>query len=299
MLISIFMLMTVIYCFAPTLNQVIENLQNAFIVVQNTLHQLKLVLNADKTKLMLFTSSRARPQNVPSVVTLEGSVIQVVTSYRYLGFLIDDSLTFEPLVRYLVKKLRLKLFVFFRNKMCFSFNVKKRLVAATFLSVMDYGDLLYMHTSVQCLNMIDLAYHSSLRFITNCKARTHHCQLYSQVGWPALSSRRLSHYCIFIYKAILGVLPSYVCSLITRKSVGPHFLCLQDLVLLSVPNVRTEQGKKAFVYSAPTVWNTLQKDLGLVELISLNAFKLKMKEIDSLRCQCFKLFFSWLQRWVY
>ena len=66
---------TVIYCFAPTLNQAIENLQNAFIVVQNTLHQLKLVRNADKTKLMLFTGSRARPQNVPSVVTLEGSVI--------------------------------------------------------------------------------------------------------------------------------------------------------------------------------------------------------------------------------
>ena len=90
------------------------------------------------------------------------------------------------------------------------------------------------------------------------------------IGWPALSTRRLSHYCTFIYKAILGVLPSYVCSLIMRKSAGPHFLRSQDLVLLSVPNVRTEQGKKAFVYStAPTVWNTLQKDLGLVELFSV------------------------------
>ena len=90
------------------------------------------------------------------------------------------------------------------------------------------------------------------------KIRTHYCQLYSRVGWPALSSRRLSHYCIFIYKAILGVLPSYLCSLM-RESAGPHFLRSQDLVLLSVRNVRTEQGKKAFVYSAPTVWNTLQK----------------------------------------
>ena len=139
-------------------------------------------------------------------------------------------------------------------------------------------------------NMIDSVYHSSLRFITNCKAGTHHCKLYSRVGWPALSSRILSHYCIFIYEAILGVLPSYLCSLIMRKSAGPHFLRSQDLVLLSVPNVRTEQAKKAFVYSAPTVWNTLQKDLGLVELILLNAFKLKIKEIelDSLRCQCFE-----------
>ena len=75
-----------------------------------------------------------------------------------------------------------------------------------------------------------------------------------------------------------------------RKSAGPHFLRSEDLVLLFVPNMWTEQGKKAFIYSALTVWNTLQKDLGLVEFILLNAFKLKMKEIelDSLRCQCFE-----------
>ena len=99
-------------------------MQNAFKVVQNTLHQLKLALNADKTKLMLFTSSRARPQNVTSAVTLEGSVIQVVTFYRYLGFLLDDSLTFKPPVLYLVKKLRLKLGFIFEFPR-FSFNVKE------------------------------------------------------------------------------------------------------------------------------------------------------------------------------
>ena len=121
-----------------------------------------------------------------------------------------------------------------------------------------------------------MAYPSSLRFITNCKARTHNCQLSSRVGWPALSTRRLSHFCIFIHVAILVVLPSYLCSLIMRKSAGPHFLRSEDLVLLFVPNMWTEQGKKAFIYSALTVWNTLQKDLGLVEFILLNAFKLKM-----------------------
>ena len=50
--------------------------------------------------------------------------------------------------------------------------------------------------------------------------------------------------------------------------------------MLPIPNVRTEQGKKASVHSASTVWNTLQKDLGLVELILLNAFNLKIKEIE-------------------
>ena len=76
------------------------------------------------------------------------------------------------------------------------------------------------------------------------------------------------------------MLPSYLCTLILRKSAGPHFLRSEDLVLLFVPNMWKEQGKMAFVYSALTVWNTLQKDLGLVELILLNAFNLKIKEIE-------------------
>lgn len=42
---------TVIYCCVPTLVQAIESLQKLLTVVQNTLLQLKLVLDADKTKL--------------------------------------------------------------------------------------------------------------------------------------------------------------------------------------------------------------------------------------------------------
>ena len=224
MLIFVFMLMIVIYCCTATLEKAIEDLKNAFIVVQNTLLLLKLILNADKTKRLLLTNSRSRPQNIPTVVMLEGGEIEIVSSYEYLGILIDDSLTFKPHVLNLVKKLRLKLGFYFRNKLCFSFNVKKQLFAATFLSVLDYGDLLYMHSSAQCLLKIDTVYHASLRFITNCKALTHHCELHSRVGWPALTTRRLCHWYTFIYKVILGLVPLSLCVLMKHKSVGPYSL---------------------------------------------------------------------------
>ena len=71
---------TVIYCCASTLVQAIDLMQNAFNVVENTLFQQKLVLNTDKTKRMLFSKSRRGPQNIPSVVPLEGSEIEVVDS---------------------------------------------------------------------------------------------------------------------------------------------------------------------------------------------------------------------------
>lgn len=49
---------TVIYCSAPTSALAFGNLQHAFEQVQDQLRQLQLVLNVEKTKLMLFSSSR-------------------------------------------------------------------------------------------------------------------------------------------------------------------------------------------------------------------------------------------------
>jgi hypothetical protein len=99
----------------------------------------------------------------------------------------------------------MKLGFYFRIKACFSFEARRRLVSASIMPLPDYGDI-YMNGSAQCLRSIDTLYHGTLRCI-NCKTLTHHCTLYTRVGWPSLVTRRLSHWCTFIYKAILGLLP--------------------------------------------------------------------------------------------
>lgn len=143
----------------------------------------------------------------------------------------------------------MRLGFYFRNKSCFSFVSKKRLVAATFIPLLDYGDVLYMNACSTSLHMLDAIYHCALRYITGCKSLTHHCTLYTKVGWLSLSARRLLHWYIFIYKAIIGLLPSYLC---------------------------TEFGKRAFMYSAPSGWNNLQKTLKLQAFITLSDFKTRL-----------------------
>ena len=138
---------------------------------------------------MVFSKARTKPLNLsPPVRTM------TVTSYKYLGILIDDGLTFKLHIQQLTKKLKLKLGVYFRNKACFSFEARRRLVSATFMPLLDYGDILYMNASAQCLRSIDTLYHGALRFILNYKTLTNHCILYTRVGLPSLVTRRLSHF---------------------------------------------------------------------------------------------------------
>ena len=107
------------------------------------------------------------------------------------------------------------------------------------------------------------------------------CELYSPVGRPPLSTSRLGHWCTVIYKAMLGLLASYVCNLITQRSVDSYGLRSNDQLLLSVPFARTELRKRDFVYSAPSTWNTLQKNWKITQLITLNAFKSRLRALET------------------
>lgn len=72
-------------------------------------------------------------------------MIESVSTYKYLGFLFDDSLSLKGHIQQLLKALKLRLGFYFRNKSCFYSDTKGRLVAATFISLIDYGNVTYMH----------------------------------------------------------------------------------------------------------------------------------------------------------
>ena len=81
---------TVIYCIAVSLELAVERLQLAFNTLQTVLAQLKLVLNANKTKFMVFTRSNTVDYNNLCIKTVKDTLIERVSEYKYLGIWIDD-----------------------------------------------------------------------------------------------------------------------------------------------------------------------------------------------------------------
>ena len=151
------------------------------------------------------------------------------------------------------------------------FQPKKRIIESVFISVLDYGDVIYGNASLSTLKTLDAMYHSALRFITGDRYGTHHCTLYNKVGWPALSERRDFHWKILIYKTIIGLMPPYLASLISwnRNTVNTRSL---SLLTLHLPHANTKLGKTAFCFKAPFIWNEVQKSLRLCSFISLREF---------------------------
>lgn len=91
------------------------------------------------------------------------------------------------------KKLRPKLVSLFHIKKCFPFEAKERIIQSCFLSVLDYGNVIYMHANLSLLKKLDCTYHAAIQFVTNTSSRTYHCTLYELVGWSSLCQRRKMH----------------------------------------------------------------------------------------------------------
>ena len=75
---------TILYCIADSVKIAMEQLQVSFNVLQNILPGLKLVINAQKTKFMLFFRTRSNWHHDMCITTLKGSTIERVSEYKYL-----------------------------------------------------------------------------------------------------------------------------------------------------------------------------------------------------------------------
>lgn len=167
----------VIHTCAPSLVQALQELQIAFNSLQNALSGFKLILNAQKAKFMFFSKVCSQMLDDTSIFMSDCKSIESVSSYKYLGIWINDKLSFKLYVANLVRKLKIKIAFYFKNKSCFTLNARKKLVEATFLPVIDYGDILYTHPATSTLQSLDPVYHASLCFIADVKSLTHHCTL--------------------------------------------------------------------------------------------------------------------------
>ena len=148
----------------------------------------------------------------------------------------------------------------YRNKFSFPLISRKRVAEAVFLSVLDYGDVIYRHASAATLKQLDSVNHSAIRFIAGDSYSTHHCTLYSEVGWSSLSLRRSYHWYLFVLKPWVvnfgPTSPPYYSGILVPTKPDPT-----TWLTLRIPRVCPDLGKTAFLFDAPSTWNTLQQTI--------------------------------------
>uniref|UniRef100_A0A8K9X9K5 Reverse transcriptase domain-containing protein n=1 Tax=Oncorhynchus mykiss TaxID=8022 RepID=A0A8K9X9K5_ONCMY len=276
---------TILYTSGPSLDTVLTTLQASFNAIQLSFRGLQLLLNTSKTKCMLFNRSLPAPTRLSNITTLDGSDLEYVDNYKYLGVWLDCKLSFQTHIKHLQSKVKSRIGFLFRNKASFTHAAKHTLVKLTILPILDFGDVIYKIASNTILNKLDAVYHSAIRFVTKAPYTTHHCDLYALVGWPSLHTRRQTHWLHVIYKTLLGKIPPYLSSLVTIASPTCSTRSSRYISLVT-PKTNSFFGRLSFQFSAANDWNELQKSLKLETLISLTSFKHQLSEQLTDYCTC-------------
>jgi hypothetical protein len=270
---------TILYISGPSLETVLTNLQASFNAIQLSFRGLQLLLNASKTKCMLFNQSLLAPVRTSSITTLDGSHLEYVDNYKYLGVWLDCKLSSQTHIKHLQSKIKSRIGFLFRNKTSFTHAAKHAHVKRTILPILDFGDVIYKIASNALLSKLDAVYHSAIRFITKAPYTTHHCDLYALVGWPSLHTRRQSYWLQVIYKSLLGKALPYLSSLVTIAAPN-RSTCSSRYISRVTPKANSSFGHQ---FSAANDWNGWQK---LETHIFLTIIKHQLSEQLTDHCTC-------------
>ena len=91
---------------------------------------------------MLFNRSLPAPTRLSNITTLDGSDLEYVDNYKYLGVWLDCKLSFQTHIKHLQSKVKSRIGFLFRIKASFTNAAKHTLVKLTILPILDFGDVI-------------------------------------------------------------------------------------------------------------------------------------------------------------
>ena len=243
---------------------------------------LKLVFNVlrqkgyfKKTKLMLSGSkTMLSPFNDFQFSTDEGQIDRV-SSFKYLGVLLDEKWKWKMHVNSLLQKLGHRLSVFNR---IYHMLDQKSLTAyfnGLVLPHLDYADIVWGDQPGLTTQMKQLQSFQNRFAKKIVKSKVSSAEALTSLRWVSLHARRFGHRCCIVQDAIKGSIPEHFG--VFRSTMNQqHGYNTRNGYMPKVTRPRTEWGKSKTYYKAINNWATLPS--ALKKLMPKTIFKYKLKQ---------------------
>lgn len=169
----------------------------------------KLKLNVNKTKWMKIGK---KDQLSQQVVLIDNSVIEQVTTFKYLGVLIDDRLSFSPHIEYTVKKVAKK--IGYMSRTCYGMDRwTKTIIYQTIVApYFEYCSSILFLCNQGDMNKLQILQNRAMRFILGRDRYTSKNEMLSDLQWLSVKQKTALNTLILIFKMKTGCLPDYLSS---------------------------------------------------------------------------------------
>ncbi|XP_062859981.1 uncharacterized protein LOC134322037, partial [Trichomycterus rosablanca] len=259
----------------PNDTDTISKIEDCVNDIKNWMSCNFLLLNSDKTEVLLVGSKAARDKLSNLVLNLNTFSVTPSPDVKNLGVTIDSDLSFDTHVNNITRVAFYHLRNISKIRNILSVNDAEKLIHAFITSRLDYCNALLTGCSGRSLNKLQLVQNAAARVLTRTKKFDHITPVLSSLHWLPVKFRIDYKILLLTYKALHGLAPQYLSELINHYSPARP-LRSQDAGLLIVPKIKKiTAGGRAFSYKAPQLWNNLPASIRDSDTVSM--FKSRLK----------------------
>lgn len=258
---------TDLYADDTTLYDVSESIEDIQINLQLALNNLDawckvngMLVNTDKTKLMLIATPQKRSRLGCDTLNLKykNDKLKAIESDKILGVFVDNNLLWSQHVKHLTKKMASNLWLLSKIKGFLSIQHRIQFYKSYVQPHIDYCNIVWGNTSLTnkckifrlqkraCRIILDYNVEDVQRSMTELKIMT----IYDRVFFRKAK---------FMFKVKNGLTPSYISEMFEVRNADDTMPALRSLSSSSyvVPRPSKELFKNSMMYSGSLIWNIL------------------------------------------
>lgn len=256
----------------------IAAIEHCIVDIRKWMVEDKLLLNDDKTELLLIGTKQQLAKVSVKHVTIGNTEIVPRSPVKNLGVWLDSNLSMNDHITKTCSAAFYWLYNIRRIRKYLSKESTETLIHAFISSRIDYCNSLLFGLPEYQLHKLQRIQNAAARLIFQESKFCHISPLLQSLHWLPVKYRIDFKISLITFKAIYRLAPPYICELITIRSGSRYNLRSNgNGILLSSNTVKSlvTLGDRSFKVAAPKLWNNLPYDIR--NIINIDRFKGALK----------------------
>ena len=258
-----------------------EEIDLAYNKIADYMNKNKLILNSEKTHLIVMASSKNHKKYNNYNITLNtgNEIIEPSPYEKLLGGYISCDLTWNLNIRdheqSLLKIITSRINALSKISKIANFKTRKMIANGIVLSKLIYLIQLWGSCNQYLLNTLQKLQNRAARLVTRKNIYTPVRDLLKQCGWLSVKQLVVYHDLLLVYKTMSTKRPSHLFNKFSQ-SCGIRTRVTGTAGIMENGKINSEFGKKKFSYRAVKQWNELPPSVRLSP--TLSTFKLSIRK---------------------
>ena len=240
-------------------------------------NRLSIHFGEDKTKSILFAPKHKLNSIRKLKITYGNIAIKQYSSVKYLGCILDETLSGNLMALNVMSKINKRLRFLFRKNKFLSLQLRRLLCNALIQPHFDYAcSVWYPNLNKKFKTKLQTLQNKCIRFCLQLNNRSHiGYKEFENINWLTVDDRFKQHICTYAHKFFADKSPIYMKDVFEQYREG-RVSTRNSKMKLSQPLRRSRYGQSSISYLTPVLWNSLPNILK--ETANTNTFKHELKK---------------------